>query len=83
MKPKQWTKFTDLLSSLNVRVFVQYGMSECNGVLGCYLLDINDRIIPMGNPLPGVRCLLVNEEGQVLNHLDNSRNVGEIHIAGK
>ena len=83
MKPKEWTKFTNLLSSFNVRFFALYGMSECNGVLGCYLLDIDNRTVPMGNPLPGVRCLLIDEQGQAVNHFDSSNKTGEIHIGGK
>jgi acyl-coenzyme A synthetase/AMP-(fatty) acid ligase len=83
MKPKEWTKFTNSLSSFNVRFFVLYGMSECNGVLGCYLLDISDKMVPMGHPLPGVRCMLISEQGQVVNHLNSSSDVGEIHIGGK
>ncbi len=82
MKPQEWTKFIDLLSSSNARVFVQYGMSECNGVLGCHLSDIHDTVVPMGHPLPGIRCLLINEQNQVISHSDNPSDIGQIHIGG-
>ncbi len=83
MKPHQWTRFTDLLSSSNVRVSVLYGMSECNGVLGCHLLNINDTVVPMGYPLPDIQCLLINEQGQVVNHSDSSNEIGQIHVKGQ
>ncbi len=83
MKPQQWTRFTDLLSSSNVRVSVLYGMSECNGVLGCHLLNINDTVVPMGYPLPDIQCLLINEQGQVVNHSDSSNEIGQIHVKGQ
>jgi hypothetical protein len=82
MKPQQWTKFIDLLSSSNVRVSVLYGMSECNGALWCPLLNIDDTVVPMGHPLPGVRCLLINEQNQVISHSDNPSDIGQIHIGG-
>ncbi len=83
MKPQQLIKFTDLLSSFKVRVSVLYGMSECNGVLGCHLLDMNDAVVPIGYPFPNVDCLLINEQNQVINHSDNSNEIGQIHISGK
>jgi acyl-CoA synthetase (AMP-forming)/AMP-acid ligase II len=83
MKPQQWTRFTDLLSSSNVRVSVLYGMSECNGVLGCHLLNINDTVVPMGYPLPDIQCLLINEQGQVVNYSDSSNEIGQIHVKGQ
>jgi acyl-coenzyme A synthetase/AMP-(fatty) acid ligase len=82
MKPQEWAKFINLLSSSNARIFVQYGMSECNGVLGCHPLNINDAVMPLGYPFPGVRCLLINEQGQVINPLDSSSDIGQIHIGG-
>jgi acyl-coenzyme A synthetase/AMP-(fatty) acid ligase len=83
VKPRQWLRFSDLLSSSKVRVSVLYGMSECHGVLGCHLLDINDAVVPMGYPFPNVDCLLINEHNQVINHSDNSNEIGQIHISGK
>jgi len=38
-------------------------MSECNGILGCQLLDIKDTTIPIGYPLPDVQYLLIGEQG--------------------
>jgi acyl-coenzyme A synthetase/AMP-(fatty) acid ligase len=83
VKPRQWLRFTDLLSSSNVRVSVLYGMSECHGVLGCHLVDINNAVVPIGYPFPNVDCLLINEQNQVINHSDNSNEIGQIHISGK
>jgi hypothetical protein len=83
MKPQQWIRFTGLLKSSKVRLSVLYGMSECNGVLGCHLLDINDPIVPMGYPLPNVDCFLINERDEVINYSDNSNEIGQIHISGK
>jgi hypothetical protein len=83
MKPKEWTKFINLISLSNARVFVEYGMSECSGVLGCQLLNIHDAVVPLGYPFPGVRCLLINEQNQVLSHLDNASEIGQLHIGGK
>ncbi len=83
MKPQQWTRFTGLLSSSNVRVSVLYGMSECNGVLGCHLINIDDTVVPMGYALPGVRCLLINEQNQVISHSDNPNEVAQIYIGGQ
>ncbi len=83
MKPQQLIRFTDLLSSFKVHVSVLYGMSECTGVLGCHLLDINDAVVPMGYPLPDVDCLLINEQNEVINYSDNSNEIGQIHISGK
>lgn len=83
MKPEHWIKFITLLSSFNVRLFVQYGMSECPGALGYHLLNVNDTVVPMGYPLLDVQCLLVNEQGQVINHSENSNEIGQMHIRGK
>ncbi len=82
MKPQQWARFIDLLSSSNVRVSVLYGMSECNGILGCHLLDVNNIVVPMGHPLPGVHCLLIDEQGQIVSHRDNISEIGQIHVGG-
>jgi hypothetical protein len=83
MKPQQWTRFTNLLSSSNVRVSVLYGMSECNGVIGCHLLNIDDTVVPMGYPLPNVRCLLINEQNQVISHSNSQSEIGQLHIGGQ
>jgi hypothetical protein len=82
MKPQQLIKFTDLLNSFKVHISVLYGMSECNGVLGCHLLDINDAVVPIGYPFRGVRCLLINEQNQVISHSDKPSDIGQIHIGG-
>ena len=83
MRPQPWAKFMNLLHSSNVRVSVLYGMTECNGVLGCLLSDIYTKSVPMGRPFPGVRCLLINEENQVICHSNTSDEIGHIHISGK
>lgn len=82
MKPHQWARFVAFLCSPETRIYLIYGMSECFGVVGCYLTDMNYKSIPIGYPLPGVRCLLIDEEGQVINSMDGSKTIGEIHIGG-
>ena len=83
VKPQQWTTFIGFLSSFNVRVFILYGTSECHGVLGCQLLDMVDTDMPMGHSLPGVQCLLIDEQGRTIINAGNSSEIGEIHIGGQ
>ncbi|CAF4054833.1 unnamed protein product [Adineta steineri] len=82
MKPQQWTQFVNLLSSSNVQLYIIYGMSESNGVLGCQLLNIKDTNIPIGYPFPTIRCLLIDDDGKIINTADNSSKIGQIHIGG-
>jgi acyl-coenzyme A synthetase/AMP-(fatty) acid ligase len=82
VKPHELVQFIHFLSSSNACMTVQYGMSECSGVIGCSLLNIDDAAIPIGYPLPGVHCVLVDEQGQVINQTDNSNATGQIHIGG-
>jgi acyl-coenzyme A synthetase/AMP-(fatty) acid ligase len=82
VKPHEWVQFTNFLSSFNACMSVLYGMSECSGVIGCSLLNIDDAAVPIGYPLPGVYHLLIDEQGQVINHTDNSSAIGQIHIGG-
>ncbi|CAF1354197.1 unnamed protein product [Adineta steineri] len=82
VKAQEWIRFIYFLSSSNVRVIPEYGMSECNGVLGCQLLDITDTAAYIGSPLPGVQCLLINEHGQTINNTDNSGEIGQVYIGG-
>jgi len=58
-------------------------MSECNSVLGCELLDIDDVVLPLGYPLPGIQCLLIDEEGQIISNMNNTTKIGQIHIGGQ
>jgi hypothetical protein len=57
-------------------------MSECNGVLGCQLLDINDVVISIGHPLPRVRCLLINQQDKAISPTNNLGEIGQIYIGG-
>ncbi|CAF4074768.1 unnamed protein product, partial [Adineta steineri] len=82
MKPQQWTQFANLLSSYNVQICALYGTSESGVVLGCQLLNIKDTNIPIGYPLPTVQCLLVDDNGKIINTKDNSHEIGQIHIGG-
>ncbi|CAF3340159.1 unnamed protein product [Rotaria sp. Silwood2] len=83
LKPQELIKLFSFLSSFNTRFFILYGMSECHGVIAGHLLGINDMDVPIGYPLPGVQCLLVNESGQVVNYTGNSSGIGEIYIGGQ
>ncbi|CAF0897899.1 unnamed protein product, partial [Adineta steineri] len=82
MKPQQWTQFVNLLSSSHIQLCVQYGTSECNGVLGCQLLNIKDTNISIGYPFPAIQCLLVDNDGTIIASTDNSNKIGQIHIGG-
>lgn len=83
MKPRQWNQFIKFLSSSNTRSLSNYGLSECNTVLGCQFVDITDTTVPIGCPLPGVQCLLIDEQGQKISPTDNLGEVGQIHIGGQ
>ncbi|CAF1420288.1 unnamed protein product [Adineta steineri] len=82
LKPQQWTQFANLLSSYNVQICVLYGTSESGVVLGCQLLNIKDTDIPIGYPLPTIQCLLIDDNGKIINTTDNSHEIGQIHIGG-
>ena len=83
MKPQEWIRFMKFLSFFNVRIISMYGMSECSVTIGCQLLDSDYTSVPIGNSLPGVLCLLINEQDQIVDNADNSDEVGEIHIGGQ
>ncbi|CAF1168864.1 unnamed protein product [Adineta steineri] len=82
MKPHEWIQFINLLSSSNIQLYFIYGMSESNGVFGCQLLNIKDTNIPIGYPFPATRCLLIDDDGKIINTTDNSNKIGQIHIGG-
>ncbi|CAF1334934.1 unnamed protein product, partial [Adineta steineri] len=82
MKPQQWTQFVNLLSSSNVQLCVLYGNSESIVALGCQLVNIKDTNIPIGYPLPNIQCLLIDDDGKIINTTDNSNKIGQIHIGG-
>jgi hypothetical protein len=82
MKGEQFIKLINALNCSNVRFFYLYGMSECFVVFGRQLLSINDTVMPVGYPLAGIRYLLIDEQGQVINHSDSSSEIGQIHLAG-
>ena len=82
MKPQQLATLIGFLRLFNVQIYTQYGMSECNGVLGCRLLDINDTAIPIGYPLLNVQCLLIDEQEQIISNTGNPSRIGRIHIGG-
>lgn len=83
MKAQQLTTLINFSSLFNTQVCTQYGMSECNSVLGCELRDIDDMVLPIGYPLPGIQCLLIDDQGQILSRMNNINEVGQIHIGGK
>jgi hypothetical protein len=81
--PRQWTRLIEFLHSSNVRVFAQYGMSECSGALRCQLRGINDTAVPIGYPLLEFQCLLIGEQGPKIRNKNNASEIGQIHISGK
>ncbi|CAF1525664.1 unnamed protein product, partial [Adineta steineri] len=82
LKSQQWAQFVNLLSSSNVQLCVIYGTSESSGVLGCRLLNISDTDIPIGYPFPTIQCLLIDDDGKIINTTNNSSKIGQIHIGG-
>jgi long-subunit acyl-CoA synthetase (AMP-forming) len=83
MKPQHWTRFITFLSSFSTHICLLYGMSECNGVLGCHLSNADYAAVPIGYPLPYTHCLLIDEQGQVVGDTENQNIIGEIHIRGQ
>jgi acyl-coenzyme A synthetase/AMP-(fatty) acid ligase len=83
LRPKQLTKLVNILKLFNVQICTQYGMTECNTALGCQLQNIDDRFVSMGHPLPGYRCLLIDEQGQMIYNTNNTSEIGQIHIGGQ
>jgi acyl-coenzyme A synthetase/AMP-(fatty) acid ligase len=83
VKPKQIAKLVSILQLFNVKVCVHYGMSECGGVLGSQLLNIDNDVVPMGYPLPGVQCLLIDEQGQMIDRTNSLNQIGQLHIGGE
>ncbi|CAF4360152.1 unnamed protein product [Rotaria sp. Silwood2] len=82
IKPQSWARFISFLSSSNTRVAVQYGTTESNGALACHLFDITDPILSMGYPLPSIKCLLIDEQGQQISNSGKPNEIGQIHIGG-
>jgi acyl-coenzyme A synthetase/AMP-(fatty) acid ligase len=82
LKPQEWSRFMNFLSSFHVRAISMYGMSECLVVIGCQLHGNDYTNVPIGNSLPGVRCLLINEQGRIINNNDKAHEIGQIHIGG-
>ncbi|CAF1166800.1 unnamed protein product [Adineta steineri] len=82
MKPQQLVKLVGVLQSFDIKVCTQYGMTECNTVLGCRLLNFDDGFVPMGHPLPGYRCLLIDKQGQIIHSTNRSSEIGQLHIGG-
>ncbi len=82
MRSQEWIRFMIFLSSFNIRVVSLYGLSECGLVLGCQLSDSDYAVVPLGETFIGIRCLLVNEQDQIITNIDNSGEVGQIHIGG-
>lgn len=70
------------LTSSKAQIFLLYGASEFNGVIGCYLTKTDNAAIPMGYPLPSIQCLLIDEHGQMITNVDSENSIGEIHIGG-
>ncbi|CAF0752919.1 unnamed protein product [Adineta steineri] len=82
VNPQQWTKFIGYLNLSTIRINSQYGMSECNGVLGCRLSDVYNTSIPIGCPFSNVRCLLIDEHDNIINNTINPNKIGQLHIGG-
>jgi acyl-coenzyme A synthetase/AMP-(fatty) acid ligase len=82
MKPKQLAKLINILQLFSVQLCTQYGMTECNTALGCQLQNLNNNFVPLGYPLPGYRCLLINKQGRIIDNTKNSSEIGQIHIGG-
>ncbi|CAF0892065.1 unnamed protein product [Adineta steineri] len=82
MKPQQLVKLVGVLQSFDIKVCTQYGMTECNGALGGRLLSFDDGFVPMGYPLPGYRCLLIDKQGQTINSTNRSSKIAQLHIGG-
>ncbi|CAF4099654.1 unnamed protein product, partial [Adineta steineri] len=82
VKPQQLINLVSVLQSFDIKVCTQYGMTECNGALGCRLLDFDDGFVPMGHPLPGYRCLLIDKQGQIIHNTNRSSEIGQLHIGG-
>jgi hypothetical protein len=86
MKPQQLVKLLTFINHSNTRVFVYFGLSECNVALGCQLFN-NDKsiiILPIGYPMYGFRCLLVDEHGETITHTASlsENKIGQIHLGG-
>ncbi|CAF3739172.1 unnamed protein product [Rotaria socialis] len=90
------SKITTLRTLINyldlktTRVFIFYGLSECNTAVGHVLSEPSLQLgnisgsVPIGRPLPGYRCVLVNEQGELIDTLLNGKeNQGSIHIGGR
>ncbi len=82
MKPKQLAKLFSILQLFNIQVCTAYGMTECNIALGCQLLNLDDNFVPMGYPLPGYQCLLIDKQGQIIHNTKNSSEIGQLYIGG-
>ncbi|CAF1505285.1 unnamed protein product, partial [Rotaria sordida] len=82
MKHQEWTHFLKFLTPFNPRTICLFGLSECHVPIGCQIQDIDGIDIPIGYPLPGIQCLLIDEQGDVISNTNNQSDIGEIHIAG-
>ena len=72
-----------MLRSFNVQICTQFGMTECFAAVGCALENIDDSNVPMGFPLLGYRCLLIDEHGQLIGSANNPSEIGQLHIGGQ
>ena len=84
-KPKHLAKLKSFAAQ--AKLFMIYGLTEINTAIGCYLdYDIDElanlNILPIGRPLFGYRCLLVDEiDGHIISS-SNLNEIGQIHLAG-
>ena len=83
MKSEHLNRFIDILSLSNTRLSTLYGTSECQVISGCHLSCFNNAPVPIGRSIPGAQCLLIDEQGKVMNHKDNLNDVGEMYAGGK
>ncbi|UJR34821.1 hypothetical protein I4U23_027602 [Adineta vaga] len=83
INPQQWIKFLSYLNLSTIRINSQYGMSECNGVLGCRLSDVYNTIIPIGCPFTNVHCLLIDEQNNIIDKTINLNQIGQLLIGGE
>jgi acyl-coenzyme A synthetase/AMP-(fatty) acid ligase len=83
VKPLEWARFTKFLKPFNIRIISVFGMTEFNLAVGSQLQNIDCNSLPLGYPLPGYRCLLIDEQGQVVRKTGNLSEIGQIHLGGR
>jgi len=62
-----------------------FGASECHIMLSKRVVNLShadypSSIIPIGRPLPGITCLLLDDNQRLITNYDQ---IGELYIGGK